>query len=217
MRIIYNKIDDITVSGGEKNSCCVINPAGKFTAEILENSSFDAVFIFTDATRFDARISLTGKASSCNISALYALNGDKKTDFTATVEHKNAAAVSRQTVKGVAADRASFSFYGIIDVHEHSVKTDAEQLHMGLLLSDDAKITASPQLLIRNDDVKCSHGSAVGDLDKNQMFYLRSRGIGEADAKKILIRAFFADILEKIDDVDTKKTCYTELGFEYDD
>ena len=217
MLIIYNNIDDITVNDGEKVSCCVINPTGEFTAEIRDKSSLNAVFIFTDAVKFNAKISLTGESSSCDIGALYALSDDKKAEFVSTVEHKNVSTASRQTVKGVAADNSSFSFYGIVDVEEGSVKTDAEQLHMGLLLSDQAKITASPQLLIRNDDVKCSHGSAVGDLDKNQMFYLRSRGIDEDDAKKILIRAFFADILEKIDDKKIKKACYGELGFTYDD
>jgi len=217
MRIIYNNIDDIAVNKGEKNSCCVINPTGEFRVEIKEKALFDALFIFTETTTFNARIDLSGKESSCNINALYALNDDKKASFTATVEHGNVSTSSKQTVKGVAAGRSSFSFYGIVDVKEHSVKTDAEQLHMGLLLSDDAKITASPQLMIRNDDVKCSHGSAVGDLDKNQMFYLKSRGIDEDDAKKILIRAFFADILEKIDDAETKKTCYEKLGLTYDD
>jgi Fe-S cluster assembly protein SufD len=89
-------------------------------------------------------------------------------------------------------------FHGRIIVHKDAQKTDAKQTNMNLLLSEGAQIDTKPQLEIFANDVKCTHGATVGQLSQDALFYLRSRGIGEADARSLLIRAFASDVLSRM-------------------
>ena len=105
---------------------------------------------------------------------------------------------SREIYKGILADRARGVFNGKIIVRPDAQKTDAKQTNRALLLSEDAQINTKPQLEIFANDVKCTHGAAVGQLDEEAVFYLRSRGLGDAGARHMLIHAFAGDVLNRM-------------------
>ena len=100
--------------------------------------------------------------------------------------------------RGILADRARGVFNGKIIVRPDAQKTDAKQTNRALLLSEDARINTKPQLEIFANDVKCTHGAAVGQLDEEALFYLRSRGLGEGAARRLLTHAFAADVLSRM-------------------
>ena len=105
---------------------------------------------------------------------------------------------SHEVYKGILSGRAKSVFNGKITVRPDAQKTDAKQTNKALLLSDSASINTKPQLEIFADDVKCTHGAAIGQLDDDQLFYLRARGISESDARNILVHAFAGDIVDRI-------------------
>jgi Fe-S cluster assembly protein SufD len=121
------------------------------------------------------------------------------------VEHTRPGCQSFQLFKGILEDRARAVFNGLIHVHPDAQQTSAEQSNRNLLLSRDALVHSQPQLLIFADDVKCTHGSTVGELDQEALFYLRSRGIGEEEARSLLIYAFASEFIERIEFSPVKK------------
>lgn len=213
MQIICNNLDENLIIN-DTVLHYVINPSGNLVVDVKKDSIYETVFVFTKSSDCHITVNLNENNAKCDVNALYFMKDFEKSLFNITVSHKVKNTNSSQNIKGVATNSSAFSFIGTIDVEKDAVKTDSNQLHLGLLLSDNAKISASPQLMIRADDVKCNHGSAVGELDKNQIFYLRSRGIDENDAKQILINAFFADILEKVKSDTIKSNFYRELNLE---
>ena len=114
------------------------------------------------------------------------------------IDHKEPQCTSRELYKGVLDDESSGVFNGRIVVRKKAQKTNAQQTNKNLLLSEDALVNTNPQLEINADDVKCSHGATIGQLDKEALFYLRSRGIGLESARSILTRAFIADVAQRI-------------------
>ena len=126
------------------------------------------------------------------------LSGPQHADFTTVVRHDAPPCTSRQTVKNVLAGRSHGVFQGRIEVARAAQKTDGYQMNQALLLSPDAEIDTKPELEIFADDVKCSHGATVGELDAEQLFYLRSRGIPDAEARAMLVRAFLAEALDAV-------------------
>ncbi len=126
------------------------------------------------------------------------LGGQQHGDITTVVAHDAPSCASRQTVKNVLTDRARGVFQGRIEVARVAQKTDGYQMNQALLLSPHAEIDCKPQLEIYADDVKCSHGATVGELDADQLFYLRSRGIPDEAARAILVRAFLAEAMDPI-------------------
>jgi Fe-S cluster assembly protein SufD len=97
-------------------------------------------------------------------------------------------------------DQAKGVFQGKIHIAPNAIKTEGYQLHKAMLLTDEAEVDVKPELEIFADDVKCSHGSACGELDKEQLFYMQSRGISEDNAKRLLIGAYLNDVIAKVDD-----------------
>ncbi len=124
--------------------------------------------------------------------------GTQHADFTTVVRHDAPSCISRQTVKNVLAGRSQGVFQGRIEVARAAQKTDGYQMNQALLLSPDAEIDTKPELEIFADDVKCSHGATVGELDAEQLFYLRSRGIPDAEARSMLVRAFLAEAMDLV-------------------
>jgi len=141
---------------------------------------------------------LGGPGATAHLNAAQLLGGAQHGDFTTVVTHDAPHCVSRQTVKNVLAGRARGVFQGKIEVARDAQKTDGYQMNQALLLSPNAEVDSKPQLEIYADDVKCSHGATVGELDAEQLFYLRSRGIGEAEARAMLVRAFLAEAFDPI-------------------
>jgi Fe-S cluster assembly protein SufD len=167
-------------------------------ADIAAGGTYDSFTLAVGARlgRIEMHARLGGSGAAAHLNAAQLLGGTQHADITTVVTHDAPQTASRQTVKSVLADRARGVFQGRIEVARGAQKTDGYQMSQALLLSPNAEIDHKPQLEIYADDVKCSHGSTIGELDPEQLFYLRSRGIGAAEARRMLIRAFLADALD---------------------
>ena len=141
---------------------------------------------------------LDGEGAECTLNGLYLADGDALVDTHTTIDHAKAHCPSHEVYKGILGGRAKAVFNGKIIVRPDAQKTDAKQTNKALLLTDDAQINTKPQLEIFADDVKCTHGAAIGQLDEDAMFYLRARGVPEIDARSMLIHAFAGQVLEGI-------------------
>ena len=149
--------------------------------------------------RNDINAVLDAEGAECSLYGLYVANGKQHVDYHTRIDHKKPHGTSREFYKGVLGGRARAVFNGKVYVHPDAQKTDAEQTNKNLLLSRDAEVDTKPQLEIYADDVKCSHGATVGQLDETMLFYLRSRGIDEAVARGMLTYGFAHDIVERMD------------------
>ncbi len=138
------------------------------------------------------------KAAECEMNGLFLAKNRQHVDNHTLIHHVEPHGISRETYRGVLADRARGVFQGRIVVHPQAQKTSAEMNNRNLLLSEDAEIDAKPQLEILADDVKCSHGVAVGQLDSESIFYLVSRGVDRETARNMLTFAFANEMVEKI-------------------
>jgi Fe-S cluster assembly protein SufD len=148
--------------------------------------------------RNDILARLDGEGAECTLNGLYVASGESLVDTHTTIHHAKPHCPSHEVYKGILAGRARAVFNGKIVVAIDAQKTDAKQTNKALLLSDDAQINTKPQLEIFADDVKCTHGAAIGQLDEDAMFYLRARGISEVDARNLLIHAFAGEVLDRI-------------------
>jgi Fe-S cluster assembly protein SufD len=141
---------------------------------------------------------LNGEGAECLINGLFVGAGGQHMDNYMLVEHASPHCNSRQFYNGILAGQAHGVFHGRIVVAKNAQKTDAKQTNRNLLLSDDARIDTKPQLEIYADDVKCTHGATIGQIDETQLFYLRSRGLALADARNLLLYAFAAECLDRM-------------------
>lgn len=148
----------------------------------------------TALTRNDVRVRLEGAGASCSLRGLFVAGGDQRVDNHTWVDHVEPHGSSRELYKGILDGRARGVFNGRVVVWPDAQKSDASQKNPNLLLSRDAEIDTQPQLEIRADDVKCSHGSTVGQLDPDALFYLRSRGVPLGEARDLLMRGFASEI-----------------------
>jgi Fe-S cluster assembly protein SufD len=148
--------------------------------------------------RNDVNALLDGEGIDCILNGLYIADGRQLIDNHMRVEHAKPHCASHELYKGILDGKARSVFNGLIHVHKGAQKTDAKQSNRNLLLSADAIANSNPRLEIFADDVKCTHGSTVGQLDDDAVFYLRSRGIGEDAARSLLTYAFASDILARI-------------------
>jgi Fe-S cluster assembly protein SufD len=149
-------------------------------------------------TREEVRTILDGDGAESHLYGLYVISGRQHVDNHTVIDHAKAHCPSREIYKGVLDGKAQGVFNGKIIVRPGAQKTDSKQSNKNLLLSEDAVINTKPQLEIFADDVKCTHGATVGQIDPEAVFYLRSRGIGEDEAKKLLTFAFANDVMERI-------------------
>jgi Fe-S cluster assembly protein SufD len=148
--------------------------------------------------RHDVHVRFTAEGGEAFVDGLYMLAGEQHSDTHSTIDHTVPNCVSHQTYKGVLNDRSRGVFNGIVFVRENAHGTDARQSNKNLLLSNDARVDTKPQLEIFNDDVKCSHGATVGQLEDEELFYLLSRGINPALAANLLTYGFAEEIINKI-------------------
>ena len=148
--------------------------------------------------RNDVHVVLDGEGSECALNGLYLMDGKQHVDNHTKIEHVQPRATSLELYKGILSGSARGVFNGQIIVHKDAQKTDARQTNKNLLLSEGAVVNTKPQLEIHADDVKCSHGSTIGQLDPAALFYLRSRGIGADDAQSLLSYGFASDVVSRI-------------------
>jgi Fe-S cluster assembly protein SufD len=149
--------------------------------------------------RHEATVRSEGEATHCALHGAFVLSGRQEANIVTTVDHVAPGGETREVFKGVAAGRAHGAFQGRITVRPGAQKVDAHQLSRNLVLGPRAAIDTKPELEIYADDVKCSHGAAVGDLDEAALFYLRARGISNEEARRMLIEAFVREAVELVD------------------
>ncbi len=146
-------------------------------------------------SRNDISTYFDGEHANCVMNGLYLTQGKQIVDHHTRVDHAKPRCVSREFYKGILDGTSRAIFNGKVVVHKDAQQTDASQSNRNLLLSENAEVDTKPELEIYADDVKCAHGATVGQLDMNQLFYLRSRGIDEAAARTLLIFAFAEDLV----------------------
>ncbi len=149
-------------------------------------------------SRNNIRVRLAGEGLECILNGLYLTRGEQLADHHMIVEHAQPRCASHEYFNGILDDKSRGVFHGRIYVHPVAQKTDAKQTNKNLLLSDSACADTKPQLEIYADDVKCTHGATVGQLNRESIFYLRTRGMSEASARRMLIHAFAGEIIERI-------------------
>jgi len=169
-------------------------------AHIEKNArlSTNTVVLNGGLIRNNIKVKLNGQNAEADLKGLYLVDKKQHVDNQIFVEHAASHCYSNQLYKGIIDDEARAVFNGRILVQKDSQKTNAYQANNNILLTDNAQVNSQPQLEIYADDVKCSHGSTVGQLDPEAMFYLRSRGICEHSARMLLMYAFASDVVDKI-------------------
>jgi len=148
--------------------------------------------------RHDINVALHGEGGENTLNGLFMATDQQHIDNHTRIDHVMPHCTSRELYKGILAGKGRGVFHGKIVVHKDAQQTDAMQTKKNLLLSQDASIDTKPQLEIFNNDVKCSHGSTIGRLDENSLFYLRTRGLGEEDARSLLTYAFASELVNRI-------------------
>lgn len=149
--------------------------------------------------RNDVVIDVNGQNAIAYLNGAYILKDNQHVDNHTFVHHYEPNCESHEKYKGVIDDKATAVFNGMIYVHPHAQKIDSYQSNGNVLLSDSASVNSKPELEIYADDVKCSHGSTIGQLDEEAIFYLRARGISEKSAKALMVSAFIGDALDGLE------------------
>ena len=157
-----------------------------------------SVSLGAELSRTDIAATLEEEGAECTLNGLYMVDGRQHVDFHTTVDHERPRGTSREYFKGILGGRSRGVFNGRVHVHPGAQKTDSEQANKNLLLSRDAEVDTKPELEIYADDVKCSHGATVGQLDPDMLFYLRSRGIDPDSARGLLTYGFAQDVIDRM-------------------
>ena len=162
------------------------------------NFSSHSIVTGAKLSRNNIRTTLDGEGIEAVLNGVYLTNGDQLADHHMIVDHAKPQCASHEYFNGILAGKSRGVFHGRILVRPGAQKTDAKQTSKNLLLSDDASAEAKPQLEIYADDVKCTHGATVGQLNDESIYYLRSRGIGLETARRMLIHAFAGEIIDRV-------------------
>lgn len=205
---LTNAVSEMTVGANAKLDYHLIQKEGDQNAHINSvkvtqgrSSRFSIHTITTEGkmVRNNLNIVVDGEGCETNLNGLYLTKDKQHVDNHTLVDHLLPHCESNETYKGILNDQSTGVFNGKVFVRQDAQKTNAFQSNQNILLTDDATINSKPELEIYADDVKCSHGSTTGQMDEEALFYLRSRGIGETEARKLLVKAFAADVLGGIE------------------
>ena len=170
----------------------------KYVVGAGEKLELTFVVLPGESRDIDVAIDLVGEGAEVSLKGLYLCGGDERVNFRILMHHRAPGCVSRQLFNGIAAGSSRVTFDGRIIVAPDAQKTEAYQENHTLLLSDSARVESRPQLEIYADDVQCSHGATTGYLNPDELFYLRSRGIPEAEARRLQMIAFLAPVLNRL-------------------
>ncbi|HEU4341028.1 MAG TPA: Fe-S cluster assembly protein SufD [Candidatus Binatia bacterium] len=173
---------------------------GRVAAQLARNCNFAAHTITLGGAlvRNDLTAVVDGEGAQCALNGLYLVDGDQHVDNYTRIDHVKPHGTSVELYKGILGGSGRGVFNGKIMVHKDAQKTDARQANKNLLLSANAVVNTKPQLEIYADDVKCSHGSTIGQLDRDALFYLRSRGLDVESARRLLSYAFASDVVGRV-------------------
>ena len=167
--------------------------------------SIDTTTLNGSLVRNEVNVALAGPEAHAELNGVYVLNGTTHCDNHTYIGHDVPDCTSDELYKGIVAEKGTGVFNGKVYVKQDAQRTRAYQSNANILQGDDAKVYTKPELEIYADDVKCSHGCTIGRLDEKGLFYLRSRGVSEAEARKMLSHAFMTDVLERITNEDWRK------------
>ena len=204
--------EEIRVAAGTSGALAIVTPAGGATARMLSitlaaGAKFDLRIL--NAAPIFGRIAVEvelGEGADFTLGAAQLGSGDQTLEIVTEVTHAAPNAVSRQLIRSVLGARATGTYLGKVAVARGSIGTDSEQSVRAMLLDRTATANAKPELEIYADDVKCAHGCAVGELDANGLFYLQSRGLPPAEAKRLMLQAFIAEAFAGAPDEDALTT-----------
>lgn len=192
-----SRIDHVKIQSKNENSFLISNLFVKQSSDSrFQSLTADVGCAMVRNTVYSR---LAGQGSHCELKGLYLGHGGQKIDNFTTIEHGRPHCSSNELYQGILTDKAHGAFSGMILVQPDAQKTEAMQSNNCLLLSEEAHVDSKPQLEIYADDVKCTHGATVGQLDEEQIFYLQSRGIEKQQAKNILTYAFAGKVIEGIE------------------
>ena len=203
---------------------CVVGEGARLTIHKLQhevngpaNISFEGVRVaakghFSISTttldgaliRNEVKVSLAGPEAHAELNGVYLLNGTTHCDNHTYIGHDVPDCTSDELYKGIVAAKGTSVFNGKVYVKQDAQRTRAYQSNANILLGDDAKVYTKPELEIYADDVKCSHGCTIGRLDEKGLFYLRSRGVSEAEARKLMAHAFITEVVERVQNEEWK-------------
>lgn len=169
------------------------------------NLSTHSISLGGALARNDVNVVMDGDGCECTLNGFYMVKGHQHVDNHTTIDHARPHGTSRELYKGILDEHASGVFNGRIIVRPGAQKTDAKQTNKNLILTEDALVNTNPQLEIHADDVKCTHGATIGQLDADALFYLRSRGLDLETARHLLTYAFASDLTSRIK-IDTLRT-----------
>ncbi|HEY6803583.1 MAG TPA: Fe-S cluster assembly protein SufD [Pyrinomonadaceae bacterium] len=174
--------------------------AATTSTELGRGSSYNstAINLGGKLARHDVSVVMNEEGAECWVDGLYVVGHDQHSDTHSVIDHQQPHCNSHQLYKGILDGNGRAVFNGKVFVREGAMKTDAMQTNKNLLLSPQARVDTKPQLEIYADDVKCAHGAAVGQLDQDQLFYLRARGINPELGKSLLTYGFAEEVIEKI-------------------
>ncbi|MCF0177662.1 MAG: SufD family Fe-S cluster assembly protein [Bacteroidales bacterium] len=203
----YGESMEMEIGRGESRSLLIVNDrlqqecCNRFSFNIYGGGSLKLVMIAKNCTKLHNSITINfmEEGAECTLGGIYLPKGKERVRFETFMNHNAARCNSSQLFKGIVTDEATADFYGLIKVPQDCQQTTAYQECNHLLLSDNCRANARPQLEIYADDVKCSHGSTFGHLNQDELFYLRSRGVSLEAANKLLQEAFLAPVLEMIE------------------
>lgn len=206
-RCLTNAVTEIDLAEGSEVVHCRLQRepddayhVGRLTARQDRSSRLTTTSLALGAAlaRLDLGVRLAGEGAEANLYGLYLTGGNRHADQHTEIDHAVPHCSSNEVFRGILAGRSSAVFDGTVKVRPHAVGTNANQANQNLLLSDEATVHTRPRLEIHADDVRCTHGATIGRLDSEALFYLRARGIGERQAREILVAAFAGDILDHV-------------------
>ena len=181
-----------------------------------ENSISETFFLSSGSTfsKNEVNCNLKGEFASAFVNGIFSLNNKKHHEIKSNINHIFENTKSYQLIKAVLGDESKAVYQGKIFVNSDAQKTDGYQLSKAILLNETSEFNAKPELEIYADDVKCSHGSASGNLNEDSIFYIMTRGLNYKESKKLLINGFLLDVVEKITDDEIKKFMKNILNLE---
>jgi Fe-S cluster assembly protein SufD len=185
--LIDEPADAISISQAEVE----LQPGARFAQTVIASGA--------RLQRHETNVRHPGGGAEARLDGLYLLAGRRHADLTTVLTHGGPDGATTQLTKGLVRDQARGVFQGRIVVEEGADRTDARMGHHALLLNDGAEVDAKPELEIYADDVSCAHGNTVGSLDEDALFYMRARGLPEAEARALLMEAFVGEVVDRIE------------------
>lgn len=211
MTLVKSHVEHVTLFSNHYNANQILETARIYNSEIKvkEESSYKntSILLKNKLLRVQQTVSLEAKGASGFLNAFNISENKNFSELRTEILHIEPKTESRQLFKTIASDEAKSIFNGRIFVRDEAQKTDASQLCQGILLSPKAEINAKPELEIYADDVKAAHGAAIGQLGRDQVFYLVSRGIKPETAYKMLSKAFAGEVLASIENQNLRDLC----------